>query len=803
MKRKLTFLLTAVLLLTAHLSIRADEVTYVMSSMGWDNAQLVGSGTFDSKFAYNSGTGNDGASEGPKYYTSGNAVRFYAKNGGTGLGNWMQIAPRTSGSYTITGVEITTQSTSYTPIVKCNIDYGIDIEMSLSGTTYSITGISATQSFEFRDAATTNTQLRVTQIKVIYTSGGGQETVATPTFSPAAGTYFDAQNVSISCTTEGATIRYTLDETDPTESSAVYSTPISVNTTTTIKAKAFKSGYTASNVATATYTFPSLITIAEARALANNEYAMVQGIVTFIDGKNVYVQDATAGIDLFLNANASGLNLGDEVKAYGKKTVYNGLVELTGINQSSSAFAVVSTGNTLPLAVKTIAEIIAGGADALQCTRVKIESATIGTINTSGNTPLTQGENSVNIYKVPALTGIAEGDEVDVIGVVGYYNNAQIRVANASDVTLSYIPDPQLTVSTSSLNDFRYIYGNGPSTSKNFTVSGSDLANDVTLTAPTNYELSHSPSNGYFDSETLSPVSGTLDETTIYVRLKAGLEVGDYTGNLTIACGSLSQSVALSGTVSEQPVAAAPTFSPAAGSFITAQTVSMSCETEGATIYYTTDGTEPTESSYEYSEPITVSTTTTIKAIAVVSGYQNSSVAEATYTINEPIAIAAARALENDEYACVEGVVIFIDGRNVHVQDATAGIDLYLTSNAPSSLHIGDMVRAYGKKTVYNHLVELTGINATNADVFVVLSTGNTLPEPASQTIADINSDFDGGNMMQSTRVKIETAIIGTINTSGNTTITQDGSSLIIYRIPSVPGMIAGDWVTLTGIVSC
>jgi len=627
--------------------------------------------------------------------------------------------------------------------------------------------------------------------------------VATPTFSPAGGTYFEAQNVSINCTTEGATIRYTLDETEPTESSAVYNTPISVNTTTTIKAKAFKSGYTASNVATATYTFPSLITIAEARALANNEYAMVQGIVTFIDGKNVYVQDATAGIDLFLNANASGLNLGDEVKAYGKKTVYNGLVELTGINQSSSAFAVVSTGNTLPLVVKTIAEIIAGGADALQCTRVKIESATIGTINTSGNTPLTQGENSVNIYKVPALTGIAEGDEVDVIGVVGYYNNAQIRVANAADVTLSYIPDPQLAVSTSSLSDFRYIYGNGPSTSKNFTVSGSDLANDVTLTAPTNYELSHSPSNGYFDSETLSPVSGTLDETTIYVRLKAGLEVGDYTGNLTIVCGSLSQSVALSGTVSEQPVAAAPTFSPAAGSFITAQTVSMSCETEGVTIYYTTDGTEPTESSYEYSEPITVSSTTTIKAIAVVSGYQNSSVAEASYTIYEPITIAAARALENDEYACVEGVVIFIDGRNVHVQDATAGIDLYLTSNAPSSLHIGDMVRAYGKKTVYNHLVELTGINATNADVFVVLSTGNTLPEPAIQTIAEINSDFDGGNMMQSTRVKIETAIIGTINTSGNTTISQDGSSLIIYRIPSVPGMIAGDWVTLTGVVSC
>ena len=104
----------------------------------------------------------------------------------------------------------------------------------------------------------------------------------------------------------------------------------------------------------------------------------------------------------------------------------------------------------MPLVVKTIAEINEGGADALQCTRVKIEEATIGAINTSGNTPLTQGENSINVYKVPELTNIEEGNEVDVIGVVGYFNAAQIRVAYASDVVLSetpVIPDPELTVS--------------------------------------------------------------------------------------------------------------------------------------------------------------------------------------------------------------------------------------------------------------------------------------------------------------------------------------------------------------------
>jgi hypothetical protein len=78
---------------------------------------------------------------------------------------------------------------------------------------------------------------------------------------------------------------------------------------------------------------------------------------------------------------------------------------------------------------------------------------------------------------------------------------------------------------------------------------------------------------------------------------------------------------------------AAPTFSPAAGSYTTAQTVTLSAAT-GATIYYTTNGSTPTTGSPKYSAPLSISATTTIKAIAVASGYTNSAVASATYTIN-------------------------------------------------------------------------------------------------------------------------------------------------------------------------
>ena len=81
------------------------------------------------------------------------------------------------------------------------------------------------------------------------------------------------------------------------------------------------------------------------------------------------------------------------------------------------------------------------------------------------------------------------------------------------------------------------------------------------------------------------------------------------------------------------PPVAEPVFSPKGGTYSSAQTVTITDAVQGATIYYTTDGSTPTKTSPQYSGPITVSGTETLKADAYATGYVRSAVAAAAYTI--------------------------------------------------------------------------------------------------------------------------------------------------------------------------
>ena len=85
------------------------------------------------------------------------------------------------------------------------------------------------------------------------------------------------------------------------------------------------------------------------------------------------------------------------------------------------------------------------------------------------------------------------------------------------------------------------------------------------------------------------------------------------------------------------PQAATPTFSPAGGSYSSAQSVTISSATSSASIYYTTDGSTPTTGSTLYTGAVSVSSSETINAIAVASGYTQSAVGTAAYTISSAV----------------------------------------------------------------------------------------------------------------------------------------------------------------------
>ncbi len=173
----------------------------------------------------------------------------------------------------------------------------------------------------------------------------------------------------------------------------------------------------------------------------------------------------------------------------------------------------------------------------------------------------------------------------------------------------------------------------------------------------------------------------------------------------------------------------APTFSVAEGTYTSAQSVELSCVTEGATIYYTTNGTEPTAESTLYTGAISISKTTTLKAIAV-KGEDFSSVASATYTIvniehagteADPYTVADARAAidanasVNEVYATgiVSEIVTAYDSgyKNitfdfVDVEGDANFIRAYrCTGDEAENVEVGDRVVVKGDLTLFNNSI--------------------------------------------------------------------------------------------------
>lgn len=127
---------------------------------------------------------------------------------------------------------------------------------------------------------------------------------------------------------------------------------------------------------------------------------------------------------------------------------------------------------------------------------------------------------------------------------------------STTSFTITGGSNPTITVAPATLSGFTYALGAGPSTEQSFSVSGSNLTSNVSIDAPTNYEISTGTGVSFSaaDPITLTPSSGTLNETTIYVRLKSGLNVGEYNNEVITAAATDADdaTVTCSGNIYDQ-----------------------------------------------------------------------------------------------------------------------------------------------------------------------------------------------------------------------------------------------------------
>jgi hypothetical protein len=511
---------------------------------------------------------------------------------------------------------------------------------------------------------------------------------ATPTFSPAAGTYTSAQTVTISDSTSGATIYYTTDGSTPTTSSAVYSGPISVSTTETVKAIATASGYSQSAVGSAAYTI-------NLPAAATPTFSPAAG--TYTSAQTVTISDSTSGATIYYTTDGS--------------------TPTTSSTKYTSAISVSATET-----VKAIAT--------------------------------------------------ASGYSTSAVGSAAY----TINLPAAATPTFSPAAGTYTSAQTVTISD---------------STSGATIYYTTNGSTPTTSSAVYS-----------GPISVSTTETVKAIATASGYS--------TSAVGSAAYTINL-------PTVATPTFSPAAGTYTSAQTVTISDSTSGATIYYTTNGSTPTTSSPVYSGPITVSTSETVEALGVKSGYTNSAVGSASYTISSG------------------------GGSAYPVIDAFNQSGIYLSSNWTNTLIGPDMGYPYtplvrsSSSTVIPFLpaykaygnASYTGIGFTQAQYAQVKfvnapksgSTNNTGPCVGLDTLsrgycysgdagAIINWDYTQGSTVTSSCPvpsagdTIRLSAQGTTLTCEDVTTGVSASATVQYAPVGNPGMIVDQMNSGTDVVS-
>ncbi len=357
--------------------------------------------------------------------------------------------------------------------------------------------------------------------------------------------------------------------------------------------------------------------------------------------------------------------------------------------------------------------------------------------------------------------------ETDVVfSTMGYENAQDVTEVKVGDITVAFDAN-------GNKNSPKYYTGGTairmyPNNIMTITTSSSEDISSLVLTFSEG-------KYAYIGAFKVDPIlsSGTYAEDGV---------VGTWTGSsktITITCpDATSGSIRLQSIKVNTGAAATvstPTFSPDGGTFYAPQTVTIDCVTEGAKIYYTIDGTAPTAASTEYTTPIEVATTTTIKAIAV-KGSDVSAVASETYiieTVTSVTSIAEFLALAEGTVAniSIPVAVTYQNGSRLYVTDGTSYLQIY--GNCGQTYTNGMLIPAgfQGTRSTYNGLEQMS---LPVASTFLAGQDGAEV-SPIAIGIGDVTE------ANQSMYVTL-TNVTYTAGTGSNGTFSSNGTTVASYN---------------------